>query len=425
MFENVLYAINIMLFPALSIFILEFQRRHWGLGIVNPLSLLFVIFFPVEVAKTFLGPLFLLDDGLNNKYYQYSLLMTNVNLLGTLILTAIVLLFLKKHPMLAKIPLRQKSYVLSFNKMKRLEFFFLGISLLLFFIMSNHSYSFIEWLSSPRTGYQLHRVGVGSLYALSLTSLSIAFVIATLRCTSNSRRIVKILVYVFFVYFFGSKGFIISYFIYGVIILWFFQFKSLNFFIGIVGGAVCIAVIYNLFTALGQIDIETFFSYFDYYVNSARFYQAYFDGSLPLFHGKIFLTDFWSLVPRGIYPDKPFVYGFLHVNEFFYPGEAARTNTPAFGGPTKAFADFGIVGVIISSLFNLPFVFSLFFMNCLFVYGNIFIHKFNSSYIFLFIICFSPTFLSFIPITLGIVLCLLLLFFIMVFSRITWRSKVI
>ena len=95
-----------------------------------------------------------------------------------------------------------------------------------------------------------------------------------------------------------------------------------------------------------------FADYFTHYPNSARYYEDYFSGAVSLFYGDIFLTSFWEYVPRILFPEKPYVYGVLHVVELYYPGGAESGNTPAFYGGVPYFADFGIAGVILFSLLN-------------------------------------------------------------------------
>ena len=289
--------------------------------------------------------------------------------------------------------------------------------------MSNYSFTFIDWLISPRTGYQLHRAGVGSLYAFSLSSLSVAFVISTFRKKNNFGRMISILFYIFIVYFYGSKGLILSYFIYGLSILWFFNYKNLTYFILFGGLSVFTLLIYNLFSTKGEMDFMTIFSYFDYYVNSAMYYKSYFEGGIKLFYGKIFLTDFWSFIPRGLYPEKPYVYGFLHVNEYFFSGAAERTHTPAFGGPLVSFADFGVIGVIVSSLFDFTYLLSLYALNCIFRYTNINNFRYKTSYIFIFILCFAPGFLSFIPSVVAVAVSLFFYSVMIFFAKVTYKDR--
>jgi hypothetical protein len=55
----------------------------------------------------------------------------------------------------------------------------------------------------------------------------------------------------------------------------------------------------------GSVEFQSVVEYFDSYVNSANYYEAYFNNEIDLFLGKLFITSFWELVPRALYPDKP------------------------------------------------------------------------------------------------------------------------
>ena len=153
-------------------------------------------------------------------------------------------------------------------------------------------------------------------------------------------------------YFFGSKGTMLSFAVFGLIVLWFYRARGFYMALFVAPMIIFPLMIYNLSQAYGDLGLASIFSYFDYYSNSAMFYKAYDLGQLDFFWGEIFGSQAWSFVPRFIYPDKPFVYGFLHVNEFFFPGAAELTHTPAFGGPTEYYADFGLPGVILFAIFN-------------------------------------------------------------------------
>ena len=90
------------------------------------------------------------------------------------------------------------------------------------------------------------------------------------------------------------------------------------------------------------------------------YFKEYYSGKISLFYGQIYFSDFCTLIPRGLFPNKPYVYVITLVNEYFFPGAAAETNTPAFGCPISYFADFGILGLILIKFID-PFRFIYFF----------------------------------------------------------------
>lgn len=165
-------------------------------------------------------------------------------------------------------------------------------------------------------------------------------------------------------------------------------------------------------------DIFYVIAYFDYYVNSAMYFQAYFKGEIDLFYGKIWLTSFYGYVPRALFPEKPYVYGFLYVNEFFYPGLAEESHTPAFGGPIEAFADFGFIGVILFELFNFKTILNTILLYLL--YKNIDLQSIrsNSNNLYLFIWMLAPAYMTFFGSVYSVVLFVIIMKVISFFNRV-------
>lgn len=274
-------------------------------------------------------------------------------------------------------------------------------------------YGVLDWIMNPRIGYQLHRTGNGMFYALAKLCLSTFIGLYFLYASSNKQLIYRFLIVIPIAYMLGSKGYLLDILIFLFIVLWFRKFKYQKVLYTTFLPLIFLLMIY----LLKPDDIEGVVAYFDYYLNSARFYEAMSLGQLDYFYGKIYLTDFWGLVPRSIFPEKPVIYGFLYVNEFFFPGAAEATNTPAFGGPVAPYADFGIIGVILSSLFNFKTLFLLYSYNLIFKktrYEEIIIHPLT---VFLILLYFSPQYLDFFNFPLNIVMYLIVL------SILCWSSR--
>jgi hypothetical protein len=157
--------------------------------------------------------------------------------------------------------------------------------------------------------------------------------------------------------------------------------------------------------------------YFDYYYNSTLYFTEYLNNRLNLFYGKIFLTGLWGLIPRSLFSDKPYVYGMTLINEIFYPGSAAKTHTPAFGGPIAAFADFGILGVVVSSLFNINTIIRTFCYYLIFFKYDI--EQVKKSVFLLLILLYvtAPSFLAFFQFPLTTILIVFLFYLIEFLSR--------
>jgi hypothetical protein len=146
------------------------------------------------------------------------------------------------------------------------------------------------------------------------------------------------------------------------------------------------------------------------------YFKEYLNNNIKLLKGEIFITNFWSLAPRSIYPNKPLVYGVILVNEYFFPGAAELTNTPAFGGPIAYFADFGILGVLFFTLLNpITIVRSILYIKLL---KNMNLNSVinNNLYFLLFILFYSPYLFILIPFPLNSLLSIILLIIIILYS---------
>jgi hypothetical protein len=291
--------------------------------------------------------------------------------------------------------------------------FFLMLFFVAFFMLTKE-FGFINWILSPRTGYQQYRVGSGHWYALSLLFLSTSYTLSLLYSKSIISYVLLFFLYIGLVFLLGSKQFILSYAIFFLIVLWFKKSKYFNVLLYVVPPIGFVLMIIN-FNPSEFADVA---SYFDYYVNSAMYYEAYFKGQIDLFYGYIWITEFYEYVPRFFFEDKPFVYGFLHVNEYFFPGAAEATHTPAFGGPIVAFADFGVLGVVISSFFSLSSFFNVVLIYNLYKNTNIDQIRKNSNFLYLFIWILAPSFLVFFGSLYAVILFLFLTIIISFINRV-------
>lgn len=91
-------------------------------------------------------------------------------------------------------------------------------------------------------------------------------------------------------------------------------------------------------------------AYADYFHNTSEFLRRF--DEFELQYGRVLLSNFWAYVPRVIYPDKPFEYGQLLINQVLFPGAAERTATPGLLTWAATYFDFGIVGVCLAGFFK-------------------------------------------------------------------------
>lgn len=409
-----LYSLNILFFIFITTFKVYYLSKYFKFKFLNPISIPFFIGLPVVIMKVFGGPVFILTNGLFNVWFNYALAVTNIGLATSFLVIYSTIKFSERNSFIKnKLIHIIKMYNPKKNRMILVAMFFLFLFVIMFILLSR-DFGFINWLMNPRIGYQLHRAGNGQWYALSLLFLSTSYTIMMIYSRKISSLLLILIVYVLLVFLLGSKGFILSYIIFFVIILWLRRSKYLKralFIIPIMGFGL---MLLN-FNPSKFIQIA---SYFDYYANSAMYFEAYSKDEIDLFYGKIWLTDFYKYVPREIYPDKPYVYGFLHVNEFFYPGQAEKTNTPAFGGPMPAFADFGFIGVILFAIFDFGLIFHTILLYLLYKNINLYYIRANSNNFYLFIWMLAPSFMTFFGTIYSIILFILIVKIISIFNRI-------
>ncbi|EMV2274576.1 hypothetical protein AACN04_003906, partial [Escherichia coli] len=312
---------------------------------------------------------------------------------------------------------------ISHTKLKRISNITLVLFITLFVLLSSKSEIGISgWLTNPRDGYQNYREGNGVLYAFSLSMLSVSYFSRALALRSEIKLFLCAIFYCTLVFFLGSKTFILSFAIFYLAVLSLNKSRFLKFGLILVTPLAACAILYNLFLAIGNMNVDVVLSYFDQYQNSIYLLQDIDKGVVKFFNGTVYFSQFWSYIPRGLFPDKPFVYGFLHVNEIYYPGAAESGHTPAFSKGMDNFVDYGYVGLIILTFLSPMNIF----------YGYIFakLKMFNAkvitnsaSFFLLSIILISPSFGTYFA---GPAYVLLLIFFLILFvliERITLRGR--
>lgn len=392
-----LFLINIFIyfylqFLKISYLTSYFKNRKFA-G-TNPFIILFIFKLPVDIFKVVIGPPFILESGIDNIYYNIAILVTSLSLLVEYLLLRFAFLISNKYTF--------NSYSLKiktrYSRMIYASIAFYFLFFLSFFLLSSSSFGFLNWIKDPRTGYQLHRMGAGQFWVFAISFLSVSFTIFAFTVKKNRNLIIILVPYLYSAYLLGSKGIVLEFLVFFLIALWIRRFKGLKQIFLVTLPLAFILMVINFFSSAvnsaGGIDFKSVLSYFDYYVNSAMYYKEYYAGGIDLFYGKIYFSEFWSLVPRGFFPNKPYVYGITHVNEYFFPGAAEATNTPAFGGPINYFADFGVLGVILLTFLD-PFKFVYYFFLCQLLKNYDYETIKNNLFLFLLFLFFTAPFFLF------------------------------
>lgn len=391
---SIVYVLNIVLCIWLTVYYPFYLSNKLEISFFNPITITFIFAFPVTVAKLIVGPIFFLEDGLFNPFYNYSLFITSTELFCTYVVTKLTIASAKKYsPVIENFLEKCKTHwIVKNKKMLRISLFFFVLSIIFFILLASHSYGVLNWIKDSRTGYQYHRVGAGQYYAFFLLFLSVSFSLALIYVNGYKKVILVYILYIPIIWLLGSKGHILNFTIYTLIILWFKRYKYLNRFF-----LVFLPIIFGLMLLnLGRTSVVEIAEYFnDGYVNSAKYFEEYFAGKIDLFYGKIFVTQFWELIPRGLYENKPYVYGITLLNEYFFPGMAEQSHTPAFEGPVSMYADFGFIGVVGSVLLDLGLylkIIAYYFILKKKNFGEI---SSSPLLLYTFLLLFAPSFLTF------------------------------
>ena len=348
MLEAVAFS-NIVLNLGLRFAFPYFIGRLMRLPFLNFVTLPLLASFPVELLRLVGGPVFLIEGGIASPSYQSWLMIENIALAIGLIVSVTVSLvaFRRTDPTIVKrAPDTDHSQALQIAAA-----FFVALCFVSFVLTSSLGYGTINWIINPRAGYQGFRDSVGPFYAMMTTSLSVGAFLALLAVRRSRIKIVLVVIALMpLAYLTGSKGVILTLFILAAEI-YLFTFRRIPLW-ALAAAAIPVAAL--MLIQFGSADFVDVFSYFDYYFNTTMIYDALTTNHLSYFGGAVTLSDYWGLVPRGLYPDKPYVYGGVMLSDLIYPGSAALGSTVGFGGPINAFADFGIGGVIAQTIID-PF----------------------------------------------------------------------
>jgi hypothetical protein len=346
-----LYVANLLLAVTLLAVPLWFSRYYLRLPLINPLTIVMLVWLPMEVMRLLVGPPVLIEGGYSSPGFQYAVLMTN---LLTISQTAGTVFFFK---LFAACRIERflpfKSVPLPPKQLRRASWVFLGIFVFAFCLLASAEIGILAWLQNPRAGYQFYRAGEGHWYALSLSALSVMAMLAYFAKPVPSAILIKTLFFLSLAYLLGSKGAILAHFAASLVVLWFVGWRHVTKVFVLAAPLVFAALLYNLYLAYGDaFELQSVLSYFEYYKLGAVYYQSVLDGDIPLLHGQVFLSSFWAYVPRVFFSTKPVIYGVLYVNELFFPGAAEATHFPDFGGAVAEYADFGPAGVALFGFFR-------------------------------------------------------------------------
>lgn len=208
---------------------------------------------------------------------------------------------------------------------------------------------FPQYLADPRQIYTHTRIGFGINFFVSST---LAFVAVILIAFSNRSRKMKTVVVVaaaVILALHGSKGQLVT--LAALILLFevYVKGRKIKFWPSLLVGAVLSVFVLLLFAAsmsLGESAsdaLESISEYSDYTRNA----MLIIDSHYPLQYGRLTVASaIIGRIPRVLMPNKPRTFGFLKLDEEFYPEYVdAEAGAPDFGIGAQ-YADFGAFAIV-------------------------------------------------------------------------------
>lgn len=317
--------------------------------LLNPLSISIAMFaISVIIALPFY---YVVDSATPKEYISYSIIISIVYLLSFSLAFFIKFTFFDKiyYGFMVYFKLhgeeRRKRY-------KSIVFVgFLLIFILLFITLMIHSGAGLRWIENPRLAYMNYRSGSGHLYAAARWVLLTAFIFYLwFKNPKAMKAVFTTFAFSFLAYFFGSKGFILYFWIV-LIFYWHYLVKPIKNVTLILAGISIFVLFLSIQLLQGTAkDISDTIKYFTYFDATSRFLTKF--NEVGFQYGQAFISQFWSMVPRDLFPSKPYVYGQYIIHETLQPGLLEKGRAIGILGWTRYYLDFGIVGVSLVAFFS-------------------------------------------------------------------------
>jgi hypothetical protein len=221
-------------------------------------------------------------------------------------------------------------------------------------ILIEHS----DLITSPRQIYVVTRVGYGLESFLSTLCVYIGFIILLFQPKQGRLRMTAfVLLAMIIIFIHGSKGQIFAFLLIWLYFVAFVRGRRFGvgrlFWLGLVSSLMLSALFYVTFPQeLGEELIEAVASYSAEYTRNATLVID--DGTLDPQMGRLAAeNEFYALIPRQIFPDKPRDFGYFWLANRYFPSRFQdEAGAPTFG-LGALYADFGPFAIFYYALSNL------------------------------------------------------------------------
>ena len=266
----------------------------------------------------------------------------------------------------------------------------------------------LDWILDPRNSYLFQRSGNGHFYLATVFFLLLSYIVCLFIIKPNKFNVIFLtFIFITLSFWTGKKAVMISFLLIGLL-FYNFYIRKIKLFWVVVYSIFSFLLLIFLITFQGQkLNFDFVLNYFNY-SDVPALMLARFD-EFGFYLGRVFLTSFWVMVPRAIYPDKPFEYGDSLIHAVLFPGMTETGHTSGYLIWSGLYLDFGIVGIIMGGILEGILVKMIF---------DYFVFKNRSIILFMLVIhiCFVPIWF-FLP----LIFVLIWLYF----CSITLRSKFI
>jgi len=216
---------------------------------------------------------------------------------------------------------------------------------------------YTQWLTNPRNAYQFYRTGAGPFFLLTqhLTIFALAYLLWTARPAAAGTAMAA-LAFEAVAWFSGCKEQMAAVLVLSAAYYHFRVARISTPLLALIGscslGALAAVLVVQSaqrgFAIGNDAGLYRVMSYLDFFPNTV-FYLSRASEIGPRYGGAM-LSTLWEFAPRALFPNKPYDYGALAINELLFPGLAERTFSPALLDWALWHLDFGVAGVLIAAL---------------------------------------------------------------------------
>jgi hypothetical protein len=230
---------------------------------------------------------------------------------------------------------------------------FLLVSVCAFVLLAILSGAGTEWITDSRTSYATARESVGVYWVMSIAFLKLSYITVISENKSNNKQQIIVSLTLYSIIFsalssfLGSKTIILGFPITAIAYYNYYVDPLKRKFLAFSAILVLLSIsLTQFFQGTAETWVDTLL-YADYFQNTAEFLRR-FNTDYEFKLGEVAVSSLWGLVPRSLYPGKPYAYGISLIHQVMFPGAVESGYTPGILPWAGDYLDFGLIGVAAS-----------------------------------------------------------------------------